>query len=73
MAKGKKPSGKTYVSKGERRNVAKSITKAMKRERTGGEKMMYALEAYKKGFKVKKFGFDSLPEYRFNRYGGTKK
>lgn len=71
MAK-KGGSGKTYVSKGERRNVAKSTTKAMKRERTGAEKMMYALEAYRKGKRVKKLGFEDLPEYRFNRYGGKK-
>ena len=32
MAKGKKSSGKNYVSKGERNSVAKSIRKAVRRE-----------------------------------------
>ena len=56
------------VSKGERRSVSKAITKAMKRNQTELDKMMNCLEAYQKGKKVKRYGFDNWPDYRFNSY-----
>jgi hypothetical protein len=38
MAKRKGGSGKTYTSKGERRNVSRKTTNAMRRSRNCGEK-----------------------------------
>ena len=56
------------VSKGERRSVAKSTTKAMKRNYTELDKMMNCLDAYNKGKKVKRYGFDKMPDSRFNKF-----
>lgn len=52
--------------------VSKKITKSMRQNRSTAEKMMNALEAYRKGFRVKKFGLNDIPEFRFNKYGGKK-
>ena len=50
MAKGKKSSGKTYVSKGERPNVSRSLIKAYRRDMyTPIEVALNKLEAWKKG------------------------
>jgi hypothetical protein len=46
---GKKKLSKGYISKGGRRNVAKSICKAMRRERTYLEREALAWESWKKG------------------------
>tara|TARA_B100001094_G_scaffold332587_1_gene405328 strand:- start:1185 stop:1445 length:261 start_codon:yes stop_codon:yes gene_type:complete len=48
MAKGKQSSGKHYVSKGSV-GVNKSITKAVRRERSELDKMMQALKSWKQG------------------------
>lgn len=49
MAKGKKSKGTTYVSKGERRSVARSISKAVRRDQTYLERALNALDAHSKG------------------------
>lgn len=67
MGKGSGPK-KTYVSKGLNSNVSKKTLKSMKKARTYLDKVMYALKAYTKGKRVKKYGFEDLPEARFNKY-----
>jgi hypothetical protein len=53
MAKGKKSTGKTYISNGERRNVSKAITKAIRRDYlNSGERIMNQLLAYHANKKV---------------------
>ena len=52
MAKGKKSSGKHYTSKGEV-GVNKSILKAVKRERSGLDKLLNAIHAWEKGHGMK--------------------
>jgi hypothetical protein len=53
MAKGKKSTGKTYISNGERRNVSKAITKAIRRDYlNSGERIMNQLLAYRANKKV---------------------
>ena len=54
MARGKKSSGKHYTSKGERRNVAKWVTKANRREylANGLEVNLNKQEAWRLGKKV---------------------
>jgi len=48
-----KSTGKTYTSKGQRPNVAKSVTKAVRREyMASGQRMLNQLEAIKKGKRV---------------------
>lgn len=50
MAKGKKASGKNYVSKGERDCVARSTRNAMRREyMQSGQRILNQIEALKKG------------------------
>lgn len=49
MAKGKKASGKNYVSKGERRNVAKSTLRAMRAAAGSAQKIINQQEAWLKG------------------------
>lgn len=48
--------------------VSKKLVKSMRAERTTGDKLLIAQKAYVKGFKVKKYGFEELTEFRFNRY-----
>ncbi len=45
----KKSSGKTYVSKGERKNVKNSTRAAMRASRPASDKQINALAAWKKG------------------------
>lgn len=54
MAKGKKASGKHYVSKGQRPNVSKDARKAMAADRNADliARRMNQLKAWKKGKKV---------------------
>lgn len=49
---GKKKSGTTYTSKGERRNVSKHTTKGMKRNRSVSEKLINQIAAHRKGKNV---------------------
>jgi hypothetical protein len=49
MAKGKGGSGKTYSSKGERRNVASNIVNSVRKDRNSGEKMLHLQKAWAKG------------------------
>ena len=49
----KKATGKTYTSKGQRPNVAKSTKKAVRREyMASGQRMLNQLEAIKRGKRV---------------------
>ena len=48
MAKGKSSKGTKYVSKGERRNIQSSVTKAVKLSRTMGENMIHLVDSYMK-------------------------
>jgi hypothetical protein len=68
MAKGKKSSGTHYVSKGSV-GVNKSITKAVRRERSELDKAMQALESWKRGSPTprsiqKSFGVTAATTYR---------
>ena len=68
MAKGKQSSGKHYVSKGSV-GVNKSITKAVRRERSELDKAMQALESWKRGSPTprsiqKSFGVTAATTYR---------
>lgn len=48
MAKGKKSSGKNYTSKGERSNVSRKITNALRREYLkSGDRLMNQLKAFR--------------------------
>lgn len=67
MAKGKKSSGKVYVSKGERPSVNKGVLKAIKRERSPMTDLLNKLDAYNKGHPRPK-GFESMPDPRKNRF-----
>lgn len=49
MAKGKKSSGTHYTSKGERPNVKASVLKAVKRDRSGKDRILFVMEAYRQG------------------------
>lgn len=49
MGKGKKSKSSGFVSKGERRNVAKSTLKAMRRDRSPMEREMAKLDAHARG------------------------
>lgn len=53
MAKGKKQSGKTYVSKGERPNVSSSILSGMKVDRPSFQKWLNVVNAWQLGQKPK--------------------
>lgn len=46
---GKKSSGKTYTSKGERANVASATLNSIKRTRDAGQKMMNIQDAFIRG------------------------
>ena len=68
MAKGKKSSGVHYTSKGSV-GVNKSITKAVRRERSELDKAMQALESWKRGSPTprsiqKSFGVTAATTYR---------
>lgn len=53
MAKGKKSSGNTYTSKGERSNVDRKIVKAMRRDyMESGLRAQNQVEAWRKGRNV---------------------
>ncbi len=55
MARGKRSSGKNYTSKGERRNVAKAVVKANRRDyisNRGIERLANQLKAWKRGKRV---------------------
>ena len=52
MAKGKKSSGKHYVSSGERQNVSKKSKNAVRASRTPLEKQSAQVAAWKKGKRV---------------------
>ena len=56
MAKGKRSSGNNYTSKGERRNVKKWITKAMRRETPVLETALNKQQAKAKGRRIKEGG-----------------
>ena len=56
MAKGKRSSGTTYTSKGERSNVAKWVKKAMRREKSVLETMLDKQKSQKQGRKIKEGG-----------------
>lgn len=60
---GKKKSRDTYTSKGERRNVSKSITKAMRRHKSVLETAYDKHLAAAKGKKTRPF-LDGIAEYR---------
>lgn len=49
MAKGKSSSGKTYSSKGERRNVSGKVLSVMRKEKYEGDKMLDLQRAWSKG------------------------
>jgi hypothetical protein len=49
MAKGKKASGKHYTSKGQRKSVSQRTLNAMRRERSGCEKMINIQRAWLQG------------------------
>lgn len=49
MAKGKRSSGTTYTSKGERRNVSKNTTKQVRRHLSGAERAVNQISAHRKG------------------------
>jgi len=49
MAKGKRSKGTAYTSKGERRNVSKATTKAVRRELLGGDRVVNQITAHRKG------------------------
>lgn len=46
---GKKSSGKTYTSKGERKNVSSSILNGIRSERSGADDMLNRQKAWMKG------------------------
>jgi hypothetical protein len=53
MAKGKKSTGKTYISNGERRNVNKKILNAIRRDyMNSGERIVNQLRAFHANKKV---------------------
>jgi hypothetical protein len=55
MARGKRSSGKNYTSQGERRNVAKAVVKANRRdyiENRGIERLANQYKAWKRGKRV---------------------
>jgi len=55
MARGKRSSGKNYTSRGERRNVAKAVVKANRRDyikNRGIERLANQLKAWKRGRRV---------------------
>ena len=60
---GKKKSRDTYTSKGERRNVSKSTTKAMRRHKSVLETAYDKHLAAAKGKKTRPF-LDGIAEYR---------
>jgi hypothetical protein len=49
MAKGKKSSGKTYSSKGERSNVSKATLRLMREGKSEGDKLLDKQRAWLKG------------------------
>lgn len=63
MAKGKRSSGTTYTSKGERRNVSKATTKLVRRTKPILETAYDKHLASMKGKKTRPF-MDGIAEYR---------
>lgn len=63
MAKGKRSKGNSYTSKGERRNVSKSVTKAVRRHKSILETAYDKHLASLKGKKTRPF-LEGIAEYR---------
>lgn len=70
MAKKKRA---TYVSKGERQNMSKKLTNAIRRELPDADKMLNRLKAWKKG-KNPWMSFGDLGKFKMNSiYGDPRK